>query len=561
MTVSTHVYSAVVIGSPDIALKVKGGNVSLDSYRAPHIQGNLTIAAPTLATLNALDPRNGRRIRITVAATFPGYSQNRTFDLGMRDRDVDHANAEVRLTLASDEALLDDYAPLVDDVTPRASESSLRSVINYVLNKAIPGKSLAASPSVNANATRYWPVTNLLPNPAPSALATEWQIGFNGNYIGSITMSSPLPVNGHPYAVQWTAGAGTATLAAGTPSSYRVTPGRWYVFSFYLASSAATSARAALQWRSRGGVGTLSTVYGSVVSSDATAFKRLSIIAQAPDGADSVWPFVDTAGNTAGRAHHVSEAMLYEGDELVPYFDGATTDTSTYLYDWADPDKPEASASVRTPIKTVAKESLTWKAGQTALQFLLPLVQVAGFRLLCNEARVWTLRDENYSAPGGLSIRHGINLIDGSDQISRDSELWFDARITRYKWTDAEGKQQEMADAFALTTPYTRLTTLDVDAAYPGPGRSEFAVRRAQGRGREVRATAVSDWSANAEQDVTVVLLNAPTQIGATSSVSFDLNNDRMTVNTRTVDTPLGAVALLTGTINSKSGTVNALTS
>lgn len=547
MTVSEHVYSAVIIGSPDIALKVKGGTLTLDAGDFPHVQGDLTVAVPNLATLNALDPRNNKRIRVSVTATFLTFTQSRTFNLHLRDRQVAHRAGEVRISVASDESLLSDYAPLVDDVTPRASESSLRSVINYVLNKVISGAALAASPSVNADATRYWDITNLIPNPAPGASATDWQIGFNGTFIGSITMGSPIPPMG-PYAVQWTATAsGTSTLAAGTPSSYRVTAGKWYVWSVYLASGAATNARAALQWRSRDGVGTLSTVYGSVVSSDATAFKRLTVIAQAPVGAESVWPFIDTASNTAGRAHHAAGAMLYEGDELVPYFSGATTDTAKYQYDWADSAKPDNSASKRTALTPVDKESLTWKAGRSAMDFLAPLVQRAGFRLVCDESRVWTLRDESYVAAGSLAVKHAVNLIDGTDTISRDSETWCDAALVEYIWLDVDGNEQRKTDSYALTTPYTRLRTFEKRAPYPGPGFAEYVVRRAQGRGREVSAVQVSDWTARAEQPVEIVLLNAPTQLGTTTSVRFDLDRDEVTVSSRTTDNPPSAWDLIPG--------------
>lgn len=72
-------------------------------------------------------------------------------------------------------------------------------------------------------------------------------------------------------------------------------------------------------------------------------------------------------------------------------------------------------------------------------------------------------------------------------------------------------------------------------------------------------ATTVSDWKAEAEQAITVYLDGAPIQIGATQSVTFDLDTDRMTVTTRTTDTPLGAIDLLTGTIDSLVGTIDSL--
>lgn len=190
-------------------------------------------------------------------------------------------------------------------------------------------------------------------------------------------------------------------------------------------------------------------------------------------------------------------------------------------------------------------DAFTWQAGQSALDFLHPLVQVAGYRLVCDEARQWTLRSEDYYADGSTMIRHGVNMIEADETIDRESGIWFDAAVTRHTWTDSGGLEQIRTDSYALTTPYTRLALFERDTPYPGPGFSEYAVRRAQQRGREVTATSVSDWRVNAEQPVTIYLADAPIQTGLTQSVEFDLSTDRMTINTRTVDTPDAAWLLI----------------
>lgn len=72
-------------------------------------------------------------------------------------------------------------------------------------------------------------------------------------------------------------------------------------------------------------------------------------------------------------------------------------------------------------------------------------------------------------------------------------------------------------------------------------------------------ATTVANWTAKAEQPITIILDGAPTQIGATTSVSYDLAKDDMTVRTQTTDTPAGAIDLLVGTIDSLVGTIDSL--
>jgi hypothetical protein len=177
-----------------------------------------------------------------------------------------------------------------------------------------------------------------------------------------------------------------------------------------------------------------------------------------------------------------------------------------------------------------------WKAGVSALEYLQPIVQASGLRLVCDEARLWTLRDEEWTAPGMLHARYGVNLMAGEDTIDRDSGVWFDAAIARYSWTDGGGVQLEQYDSYAATTPHTRSRTFDFDSPYPGPGFAEYAVRRAQGRGREVTFTLDSDWTAQAEQTTFLALDEMPLQVGATQSITFNLDDDTMTGTTRTVE-------------------------
>ena len=564
MVVSKHERKAFLVGSPDIELSIKDGSISLGALQVPHVEASLDIALPGTwslvsgkpvwtpkpATLLALDPRQNKRVRIEVNATFtPGGAQTRTFDLGLRDLEV--GDGQVSLQLASDEALLEDHKPLTDDITPRTHEASLRSVVNYALNKVIPGKSLEATPSVNADATRYWSITNLVANPSGEAdaagpTASNWSVGqyVNGT-VGTITMGTPAAPFG-TRAVGWTSLAGGDSniipVANGDSRTYGVTPGRWYCWSFYICSTASRTARAAIQWWSANGSVLSSQVFSAPITTVNSEFRRVSIIAQAPEGTSHAFPYVNVP-SSAVTNHYVDGAMFYEGDEVVPFFSGATTDSSTYTYKWSN--AANASTSTRTPIRDVDKESLTWKAGQSAMDFLKPLVQVAGFRLVCDENRKWTLRDEDFRAAETLSIRHGVGMIEGSYSISRDADLWYDAALIRYVWTDLQGMRREAVDYHALTTPYIKLRTFEKDTPYPGPGLAQYLVRRAQGRGREVTASAVADWRARAEQPVEIVLENAPIQLGTVDEVTFDLGQRTMTVTTRTTDTPASAWDLI----------------
>jgi hypothetical protein len=84
-------------------------------------------------------------------------------------------------------------------------------------------------------------------------------------------------------------------------------------------------------------------------------------------------------------------------------------------------------------------------------------------------------------------------------------------------------------------------------------------VRRAQGRGRELSVRAVSDWRAVPEQLCTFEMEGSPAQVGAVSRVDFDLSTDEMTLASRTIEVPDGAIDLLTGTIDALAGTIDGL--
>ena len=179
MAGSTHVYTAFLIGSPDVELSVMGGSIALDAMRGPHVEGQLKIALPDLTTLAALEPRLSARIRVEVEATFATMTQTRTFDLALRDRGTPQRDGTVSLILASDEALILERGSLADDITPRSFETSLRDIVDYVLDEAIPGAALEASPATDHNSTRYWAVTNLVTNPSAEVDAVNWSEGDN----------------------------------------------------------------------------------------------------------------------------------------------------------------------------------------------------------------------------------------------------------------------------------------------------------------------------------------------------------------------------------------------
>lgn len=534
---------------------------------SPSVKETRSVVVPSYAVwveddtadlLDALDPRQDARVRGVIEATTSAGTQHREFNLGIRRRSVSQSSGEVTLDLASDEAMLDDYRPLVDDLTPLLHQSSLRAIVNYVLGEAIPGASLETSPAHDGDVTTAADAENIFKD--PRALAT---------YVGGgVSIGQDAAWPGQIEGVQhnsirlYGAGANTDSYA------YLLSPGSMNGMqvgeAWVLSATGRAQVTGTEHAQSRRLVffldinGTYQSFASAQLPNNNTP-TRVSVELTVPTGTREVFVRAyhgATGGEVRWSQVRLTKKSSHPGADDTAYFWGSKPDTAYYDYSWVG--GPDNSASKRRAVLDRHPELLIWKAGKSAIDFLHPIVQVHGLRLVCDEQRRWTLRDENYTAPGALNIRSGVNLTDGDDTIDRDSGMWFDAAIVYYRWTDYDGIRQEKVDAFALPGA-SRGIEIVKESPYPGPGFAEYVVRRAQHRGREVDAATVADWDAHAEQRITITLDGAPTQIGVTTSVAFDLGAASMSVRTQTTDTPAGAIDLLTGSIDALTGTIDAL--
>lgn len=550
MTVSTHTYAAYLVGTPDQELDIKGGRISLDATRIPHVEAELRIVLDDVA--EQLDPRQAQRIRVEVDATFSsGATQHRDFTLAVRNRSAVQLDGTVSVLAASDETYLEDYKPLADDWSPLTLAASLRDVVDYVLTESNAG-SLEASPTNDADITPYWALSNLLPNPNANTALGNWEAGGANGRIVRATGGSGLPVTGGTYLrTTWTGnsgdGLGGASARSATIEPYcNVQQGREYTVSCWARIASGTKP-VRLKVEVRGPSGEYAATNRDVTTATlTTTWQRISGTVRTPVGTARLSPYLyaDTGSQfTSGEILYTCGWMVTDGPLLVDYFDGSHT-PSGYTVEWEG--DPDLSASTRTPSgQERSPEALHWTAGTAGIDFLHPLLQAAGLRLVCNEHQEWTLRPSSYLDTGAVNIRYGVNLIDGTEAIDRGEGEWFDAAVTRYTWVDPNGIEHERLDAYTLVDPPTRVQLFEKNTPYPGDGFSQYAVERAQQRGRYVSATAVANWNATAEQTCSFVLSGAPTQTGKTERVEFDLDLDEMTLTSRTTDTDPAAWVLL----------------
>lgn len=456
----------------------------------------------------------------------------RYFDLGIRSTSPNRADGTVAVELASDEAILEDFAQLVDDETPFTLAPSLRAVVNYVLSKI--GAALEAGPE-DADLTPYWEVTNLLRNPAVVTNLNNWA-GGGGCTIAFVSG----PTSGE---VGVTATAATGAVFAVDPTKYNIpaTPGTKYTFTLMQRNvSGGGNGYLSLRFLDNNNA-TISEAYGDPVQMENTA-NQVTVTAVAPPSAVKVAPIWRFNGSS-GRTYRLDQGLLHTSRFPVGYFSGGNVGPN-YTYHFEGPSND--SASIRTPDIERDPESLVWNAGVSAMEFLQPLLMSVGLRLVCDEQRRFTLRSEDYRAAGSQSWRYGVNIETADEKLSREDQSWFDAAVYVYVWTDSDGIEQTRTDAYALTSDPTKVLrrVLD-DTPFPGPGRAQHVVQRAQGKGREVTISGIPSWSEQTDQSLAVLLDGTPIQTGISARIRYDLDTDTVAVTSRTTDTPAYAWQLI----------------
>ncbi|WP_313539849.1 carbohydrate binding domain-containing protein [Leifsonia aquatica] len=524
-------------------LNISDPTVTLDEGWAPYAQAQLVIAIPSAAALDALDPRTpGVRVTITARRTVPalGLDQTRAFDLGLRSRSIDHATATVSIELASDEALLQDWARYADTTSLEALpyQSSLRGLVNAVVLAKI-GATLQPG-TADADFTTLTALTNYIKNPSAEVDAANW---FGNG--ATITRSTAKAWIGSA-SIAATAGGATPAWSPHASNADRVpvTPGATYTFSTNLLSSAARTAFVALRYYDAQGVQIGADNQSAQTATSTTAWKRYSVTAVAPANAATAFVYCRTVGDTSGTIHYTDGSMLAQSNGFdtdtvttLAYFDGNTPDTAFYNYDWTG--TAGASTSTRTPVFQRDPQALWIEPGEDLWKFISGVLDQAGLRLFCDENRKWRLVDSTYTVAGRVTVAQGFNAYGAEDTIARDATndagepSWFDAVILKYIWNDTTNTERTAFDLAKVAGTPTRVLMRELRRPFPGPGAAAYILKRANGRGRQLTLPAALDLSTTPGMVASATVPYTPVQTGYLSSVKFDLGQDAMTVGTR----------------------------
>lgn len=181
---------------------------------------------------------------------------------------------------------------------------------------------------------------------------------------------------------------------------------------------------------------------------------------------------------------------------------------------------------------TVAADAAIWAPGQTAWDYLEPMVQTAGFRLYCDERRRFYLVDDTFTQPG-LAELFALGTIKAVDDIiSLDDDYWFDAVVVKYTWVDELGATLEAYDT-ASVTGFKKVKLLEFQSNYPGPGAAQRILDRALSQGILRNITAVSNYAVQPSMAADIYLQDEPTEHLYIQAVTWNIPGDEMTIKTR----------------------------
>ena len=506
--------------APDVLRVIDASDVTTSEASLPWVTARLTIDAPADAVAAKLQPGQP----YVLAFGTPSWYWNLVVTSY-----VPRTDGTVELQLASFDTRLLTYTPIAVDRSCWAMQDDVNTIWRYVVGKVFgsaPGDDgMWDIQRTDADVPKtpfrtYQPLTNLM---------------MNGSFESGIS--------------GWTASG--ATIAASTAwskygsSSLQITPTANYsqaqvTFSSLRPSTKYTLSATLRMGAQQGSVGANARTmavgfnlngtqvgYALAPTAPNVAYSetRLSVTFTTPALMDSATLKLYNGGASGQPSVWWDGILLVEGDGLetdaqtpIAYFDGNTTDGANgYNYDWQG--DPGTSASTRTPVTDRDPDLLTWRPGQTAYDFLEPILQTLGLR-------TFAYAQYEYGTPGGGStvaiqpllalttyqysrrlyytpipdnqyaVASGINLYDIDVQTAIGAEfadgtpMYADAVVLHYTWTDSTGKAREAYDTYSFATTFLAPYVVEYpETPFPGRGRAVNLYRRLAARRRLITVT------------------------------------------------------------------------
>lgn len=213
-------------------------------------------------------------------------------------------------------------------------------------------------------------------------------------------------------------------------------------------------------------------------------------------------------------------------------FDPESTDLATIAQTVLDRHNKTIQAGYQTATIEEA-EATIWNPGVKAWDYLDALAEPHGLRLWCDEAGNWYLTERQSLSAGHLTIAPTALMLEHDDSMEYNPEVWWDAVVIEYRWKDELNVEQVAYDYAGATIPRSSLVIVNRDTVYPGPGAAQGILDRVQGRGRTITAKAVSRYSAQPGQSITLRPPLGFDQNGYIVGVTFRLPAAEMDVTSR----------------------------
>lgn len=185
-----------------------------------------------------------------------------------------------------------------------------------------------------------------------------------------------------------------------------------------------------------------------------------------------------------------------------------------------------------TDTATVSSTAAIWTPGQTAWDYLQPLLKNVGLRLYCDEQRMWHLISDTSILDGLVELFSVGTIKTTSEVIDRNAGEWFDAVVIKYTYVNDLGATVTAYDTAAVEN-YQKVKLIEYQSAYPGPGAAQRILDRATARGRQQDVTAVSNYAVTPTTACTIYITGYPTLNNYIQAVTWNFPSDEMTIKTR----------------------------
>jgi hypothetical protein len=185
-----------------------------------------------------------------------------------------------------------------------------------------------------------------------------------------------------------------------------------------------------------------------------------------------------------------------------------------------------------TATATVTADATIWAPGQTAWDYLTPMLKQAGLRLFCDERRRWYLVEDTYVADGIVELFSNETITNAAEEISRDDDSWYDSVVIKYTWVN-DLKETIVSYDTAGVENYQKTKLIEINSLNPGLGAAQRILERALSRGITKDVTAVANYRLTPSTACNIYITGYPKEEGYVRSVAWNFPADTMTVNTR----------------------------